>query len=84
MYLQVENRSVDQYGFKTVFSTATAIDKLVSQIKNNKNKFKYNVFLAIDISGAFDGIHWSKIIDNLMKSGIDRSQRYSYFPAPNW
>lgn len=64
--------STSQFGFKPGLSTVNAISHLVDLIKKNKKKFKLNVLMTVDISGAFDGVSWSKIINNLINSGTDR------------
>ena len=62
-----------QFGFRYGKSTVSAIDHLVSRIKQNRKKYKYNLLVTADISGAFDGISWTKIVNNLIKSKIKHS-----------
>ena len=60
-----------QFGFRKGFSTLDAISDLISNIEKGKSKFKYNLVVAIDVSGAFDGIGWDAVMKNLIKSGIE-------------
>ena len=59
----------NQYGFIKNKSTVDA-EIMVKEIKKSNEKKEYTVALSIDISGAFDGISWSLIMNNLIESNI--------------
>lgn len=61
-----------QHGFRKGKSTIDAIEEVIKQMRLAKLKNRA-IVIAMDISGAFDRIKWSKIIDNLTKSGIEGS-----------
>lgn len=62
--------SNSQYGFKRGVSTVNAIHDLIKHIKKNKVKYKFNVLISVDISGAFDGVNWNKVIDNVINCDL--------------
>lgn len=64
--------NINQYGFVKGRSTVNAIDALLNKIDINLPKFKYNVLISIDVSGAFDNISWKHILNNISRSGIEK------------
>ena len=58
----------NQHGFRTGFSTVTALRTLTDQIKRGFAKKANTVCVFLDIKGAFDNAQHSTIIQNLQKS----------------
>ena len=59
----------NQFGFKKGRSTADAIEQVVNILKKKKSNRKLKLVIAVDISGAFDSINWSVIINNVINAG---------------
>ncbi|GBN95809.1 Retrovirus-related Pol polyprotein from type-1 retrotransposable element R1 [Araneus ventricosus] len=57
-----------QFGFREGKSVDSALDSLISTIKNNRHKSKHTLVLSIDIKGAFDNIQYNSIISLLHKN----------------
>lgn len=75
---RIENRLNDmnyfsdrQFGFRTGCSTVDAVNIVIKDCESFKKKFKYNLLIGIDISGAFDNISWKIIINNLINAGVE-------------
>ena len=68
---QIEFFSDLQFGFRTGLSTVDAIRQLTNSAKNLRMKYKYCVMVCLDISGAFDGINWAKIVQNTSEANAD-------------
>lgn len=60
----------NQFGFTKNLSTVDALNNIIKNIKSSLKKKRYTLLLCIDISGAFDGISWSLIMNNLIKSNL--------------
>ena len=63
----------NQHGFRTGFSTVTALRTLTDQIKRGFAKKANTVGVFLDIKGAFDNAQHSTIIQNLQKSNYKKS-----------
>ena len=59
-----------QFGFKKKTSTTDAIKKIIELIDKRK-KSNYKLIVAVDISGAFDGINHLVIVNNVTEIGAD-------------
>ena len=59
-----------QFGFKKKTSTTDAIKKIIELIDKRK-KSNYKLIVAVDVSGAFDGINHSVIVNNVTEIGAD-------------
>ncbi|GBO09592.1 Putative protein in type-1 retrotransposable element R1DM [Araneus ventricosus] len=60
--------SEDQYGFRAGRSVDTALNSLLTQITENKRKFKHVLALSIDIKGAFDNVQYDAIANYIFES----------------
>ena len=62
-----------QHGFKTSYSTTTALHKIGYKITegfNKKYKSERTVFVTLDRSKAFDAVNIHKLITRLLKTNI--------------
>jgi len=57
----------EQYGFTSGKSTISAIEDVYNSIDASKSRHVFGTFL--DITGAFDNVKWSPMLDQLAKVG---------------
>ncbi|KAI4484960.1 hypothetical protein M0802_012917 [Mischocyttarus mexicanus] len=70
----LRNREVlskDQYGYRKGVGTIDALMEMGKRIKATKEKYLMGIFM--DISGAFDGAWWPKIMDKLREFDAPRN-----------
>jgi hypothetical protein len=60
-----------QFGFVKNRSTVDALEFLINEIEDKSKKYKFNVLISIDISGAFDNVCWRIIMKNLEKANLE-------------
>lgn len=64
--------SPNQHGFTKQKSTSTAIKVVIDQMKKiKKDKTKYAIVVALDISSAFDRLNWNHLMKNLERTSMD-------------
>jgi len=54
----------NQYGFMPGVSTEHAINDVIEEIKNQKNK-KHALLITLDLKGAFDSLWWPQVLKSL-------------------
>ncbi|GBM53317.1 Putative protein in type-1 retrotransposable element R1DM [Araneus ventricosus] len=57
-----------QFGFREGYSVDTALDSLLTKIKEARSTAKHSIVLSIDIKGAFDNLHHEAIMKALSSS----------------
>jgi hypothetical protein len=66
-----ENLAENQHGFRKGKSTLTAIFEVKEWVASRSEKYVLGIFL--DISGAFDNVAWSPLIEDMTALGASRA-----------
>ena len=89
MTAQITPTSNHQHGFRKGKSSITAIEEVIGHIKRTHNTIPIAnktilrnrlsiVMVTLDISGTFDNVKWSRVIEELTKRQVD--SRVETFP----
>jgi retron-type reverse transcriptase len=60
----------NQFGFRSGLCTLNAIESLVNCVRCNRDIGRIVVVVTLDISGAFDNLRWSKVLECMRKQNV--------------